>query len=60
MVGEVKHTGFVDRDHGAFNLVGQATEIIEPLWHVLRLAIHFGFEFAVVAYFDVSQPFGVF
>ncbi len=52
---EVEDSGLVDRNHAAFDLVGQAAEIVEPLRDVIELAAHLGDELAVVACFRFRQ-----
>ena len=55
---EVEDAGLVDRNHAAFDLVGQAAEIVEPLRDVVELAAHLGDQLAVVGGFDLGEPLG--
>ena len=56
-VGEV--VGFVDGQHRALDLVGEAGEVIIPLRHVFELHAHFGDQLAVVLDLDLGQAVGV-
>jgi hypothetical protein len=52
---EVEYPAFVDRQHSAFNLVGQTAKIKVPLRNMAGLAKHFRYELAVIAHFDLCQ-----
>jgi hypothetical protein len=54
----VEHAGLIDRDDPALDLVGQATEVSEPLRHVIELHPHFADQLAVVAGLKPGQVFG--
>src|SRR5690349_5978533 len=49
----------VGRDKPALDLVGQAGEVVVPLWQVLQLPDHLPIQLAVVAYLNAGQPLGV-
>ena len=56
---EVEHVRLVDRDDAAFDLVGEAAEVAEPLADVAALGEHLGDQLAVVAHLDLGQALGV-
>ena len=61
VAGVGEHVGLVDRHHRALDLVGEPTEVIEPLRDVTDLPAHLGIELAVVLHLgrgkmiDVTQ-----
>ena len=55
MPGKGEHIGLVDRQHSAFDLVGQPAEITKPLGDIAQLGGHFRQQFAVVTGFNGGQ-----
>ena len=55
---EVEDARLIDRDHAAFDFVGEATEVVEPLRNVVQLRAHLGDELPVVGGLDLGEPFG--
>ena len=51
----VERVGLVGRQHRAFDLVGEAAEVVVPLRHVRGLRAHLGDELAVVAHLDLGE-----
>jgi len=57
--GKREGLGLVDRNLGAFDLVGEAGIVPPPFRLVAGLAVHLGEQLAVVANLDFSQRLGL-
>ena len=55
---KLKTPGLVDRDHAAFDLIGETAEVVEPLRDVFQLRPHLRDELPVVGSLDLGEPFG--
>ena len=58
--GVVEHADAVERDDAAFDLIGEAAEVVEPVLHDAGLGAHFREQLAVLLGFQGGDQVGVF